>query len=81
MICINPPCIASFTNRIPCKINLFYNFFSLYSRVSIPFFFEPNFDTVIEPLDVCLKKTGDKKHDAVVYGEHLVGKVSKNFDL
>ncbi|PHT43026.1 hypothetical protein CQW23_17051 [Capsicum baccatum] len=33
---------------------------------------EPNFDTAIEPLDVCLQKTGGiKKYEGAVYGKHL----------
>ncbi|XP_077249982.1 homoarginine-6-hydroxylase 2-ODD-233-like isoform X2 [Tasmannia lanceolata] len=49
-------------------------------RVSIPFFYEPNFDAVVEPLDFCKKKTGGiAKFESVVYGKHLVQKVTTNF--
>ncbi|RWR81417.1 putative 2-oxoglutarate-dependent dioxygenase [Cinnamomum micranthum f. kanehirae] len=49
-------------------------------RVSVPFFYEPNFDTVLEPLDFCKQKTGGlSKFEPVVYGEHLVRKVTTNF--
>jgi isopenicillin N synthase-like dioxygenase len=49
-------------------------------RVSVPFFFEPDFDAVVEPLPKCLERTGGKaKYEKVVYGEHLVGKASSNF--
>jgi len=49
-------------------------------RVSVPFFFEPNFDAKIAPLDICLEKTGGKpKFGEVVYGNHLISKVSSNF--
>ncbi|KAJ3092141.1 hypothetical protein HK102_010421 [Quaeritorhiza haematococci] len=75
-------------------------------RVSIPFFYEPSFDAVIEPLDVCIKECAErqkkeasqqasshqaedglyhvvdvKRYKPVVYGEHLVSKVSSNFDI
>ncbi|KAG9439854.1 hypothetical protein H6P81_020019 [Aristolochia fimbriata] len=49
-------------------------------RVSIPFFYEPNFDTVVEPFDFCKQKTGKiAKFERVVYGDHLVRKVTTNF--
>ncbi|KAL1924670.1 uncharacterized protein VTP21DRAFT_4324 [Calcarisporiella thermophila] len=49
-------------------------------RVSVPFFFEPNFHARVEPIAKCI---GDKerKYDAVVYGEHLLRKVMNNFTL
>ncbi|GMH14809.1 hypothetical protein Nepgr_016650 [Nepenthes gracilis] len=49
-------------------------------RVCIAYFYEPNFDAAIEPLDICIKRTGgSKKLERAVYGEHLVGKVTTNF--
>ncbi|KAM7264596.1 hypothetical protein ACFE04_002279 [Oxalis oulophora] len=50
-------------------------------RVSIPYFYETNFDVPVEPLDVCIQKSGGtRKYDgAVVYGEHLIGKLKKTF--
>ena len=51
-------------------------------RVSIPFFYEPNFDAVVKPLAKCVEATGGVvKEKEVVYGLHLVGKVSTNFDV
>ncbi|OZJ02418.1 hypothetical protein BZG36_04768 [Bifiguratus adelaidae] len=51
-------------------------------RISIPFFFEPNFDAVIEPLDTCISQSGGKKkYESVVYGQHLLRKVANNFDV
>lgn len=61
-------------------------------RVSIPFFFEPNFDAVIEPLPAATRilegtpekdkkiLVGDKTYSPVVYGEFLLNKVGNNFD-
>ena len=45
-------------------------------RVSVPFFFEPDWDTRVK----CLVggEVGDDGGE-VVYGEHLIGKVSGNF--
>lgn len=53
-------------------------------RVSLPFFFEPNFDSVITLLDAA-KRTAAAEgivlapEEDVVYGDYLVGKVSGNF--
>ncbi|GFZ05426.1 2-oxoglutarate (2OG) and Fe(II)-dependent oxygenase superfamily protein [Actinidia rufa] len=41
---------------------------------------QTNFDAAIEPLDICIKRTGGtKKFDGAVYGKHLVSKVQTNF--
>jgi isopenicillin N synthase-like dioxygenase len=51
-------------------------------RVSVPFFFEPDFQAVVEPLGECVRRTGGvRRFESVVYGEHLVGKVSAHFIL
>jgi len=49
-------------------------------RVSVPFFFEPNFDAVIKPLRSCIEKSeARKERKGVVYGQHLLSKVAGNF--
>lgn len=50
-------------------------------RVSVPFFFEPDYDAKVEPLRECVvaSPTGKKMYDSVVYGEHLLAKVRGNF--
>lgn len=49
-------------------------------RVSVPFFLEPGFETFVEPLECCIERSGGaSRYEGVVYGEHLVGKVSGNF--
>ncbi|KAG8641194.1 probable 2-oxoglutarate-dependent dioxygenase At3g50210 isoform X2 [Manihot esculenta] len=49
-------------------------------RVCVAYFHEPNFDAAVEPSDICVKRTGGiRKSGKAVYGEHLVGKVQKNF--
>lgn len=49
-------------------------------RVCVAYFYEPNYDAAIEPLDVCVQKTGgSKKFQGAVYGKHLVAKVLTNF--
>ncbi|CAI6316112.1 unnamed protein product [Periconia digitata] len=49
-------------------------------RVSVPFFYEPNFDAVVEPLGACVRKSGrEPVHQGSTYGEHLLGKVLSNF--
>ncbi|CAG8607151.1 1822_t:CDS:10 [Paraglomus occultum] len=50
-------------------------------RVSVPFFYEPNFDALIEPLEPCLKVDPTRHHEPVVYGDHLLSKVSNNFEV
>ncbi|CAI8611151.1 unnamed protein product [Vicia faba] len=49
-------------------------------RVSIVYFYKPNFDTAVEPLDTYkTRSNGDKRFERAVYGEHLVKKVLTNF--
>jgi hypothetical protein len=49
-------------------------------RVSVPFFYEPNWDAVVKPLDKCVEMTGGMpRYAEKVYWEHLVEKVSGNF--
>ncbi|KAK7346966.1 hypothetical protein VNO80_21490 [Phaseolus coccineus] len=51
-------------------------------RVSVPYFYETNFETTIEPLDTHkTRANGNKKFERPVYGEHLVRKVLTNFVL
>ncbi|KAK6151210.1 hypothetical protein DH2020_016142 [Rehmannia glutinosa] len=53
---------------------------SLKYRVCVAYFYEPNFDAAIEPLDACVQKSGGtKKFEGAVYGKHLVSKVLTNF--
>ncbi|KAF1977322.1 naringenin,2-oxoglutarate 3-dioxygenase [Bimuria novae-zelandiae CBS 107.79] len=50
-------------------------------RVSVPFFFEPNFDAVVKPLGKCVERNGkEPMHQEITYGEHLLSKVFGNFD-
>lgn len=49
-------------------------------RVSVPFFFEPNFDAEVRPLKKCVQETGGTKlYNNVVYGQHLMKKLQSNF--
>ncbi|CAA7055902.1 unnamed protein product [Microthlaspi erraticum] len=54
-------------------------------RVCVAFFYETNFDAVVEPLDICKEKypaeEGSKVFKRAVYGEHLVSKVQTNFAM
>ncbi|KAI8926858.1 hypothetical protein BC831DRAFT_454729 [Entophlyctis helioformis] len=50
-------------------------------RVSVPFFFEPNFDATIAPLPQCIAATGKQSYHPVMYGDHLLSKVTNNFDV
>ncbi|KAB2008530.1 hypothetical protein ES319_D10G105400v1 [Gossypium barbadense] len=41
---------------------------------------KPNYDAAVEPLEVCVRKSGGtRKFEKAVYGEHLVSKVQTNF--
>lgn len=46
-------------------------------RYSIPFFYEPNFDTVVECLDVCLEDGEEPKFPKTTAGGHLVEKYNQ----
>ncbi|KAK8716660.1 hypothetical protein V6N13_043965 [Hibiscus sabdariffa] len=49
-------------------------------RVCVAYFYEPNFDTLVEPLELFVEKSGRARLDQkAVYGEHLVNKVKNNF--
>lgn len=51
------------------------------SRISVPFFYEPNFDARVEPMPQFFESTGGRaRFDPVVYGEHLTRKVYSNFE-
>ena len=55
--------------------------------MSVPFFFEPNFDALVKPIPSALGKkaqeTGEQGGEpackSVVYGEFLLAKVGNNF--
>lgn len=50
------------------------------SRVSVPFFYEPNFDAMVKPLKKCVAESGrEEMHGGSTYGEHLLTKVFSNF--
>ncbi|CAN1298155.1 Probable 2-oxoglutarate-dependent dioxygenase At3g50210 [Linum perenne] len=49
-------------------------------RVCVAYFYETNFDATVEPIDICIEKSGGvRKLGKAVYGEHLVSKVQTNF--
>ncbi|KFK33446.1 hypothetical protein AALP_AA5G015100 [Arabis alpina] len=52
-------------------------------RVCVAFFYETNFDAMVEPLDIFKEKYPENKRSQVVkrivYGEHLVNKVQTTF--
>ena len=47
-------------------------------RISVPFFFEPNYDAVIKPL---FPDSNSKQVESIVYGDHLLSKTSSNFSF
>jgi isopenicillin N synthase-like dioxygenase len=48
-------------------------------RVSVPFFFEPDWDAVVKPLEKCVRRCGERRFGGVKYGDHLTKKVLGNF--
>jgi isopenicillin N synthase-like dioxygenase len=50
-------------------------------RVSVPFFFEPNYNAEISPLPQFIKEKGvnTEKNVKVIYGDHLMQRVLSNF--
>ena len=50
------------------------------SRVSVPFFYEPSFETVVQPLDR-LCSPSQPRLPSIRYGTHLESKVLNNFTL
>jgi isopenicillin N synthase-like dioxygenase len=49
-------------------------------RVSVPFFYEPNFEAEIKPLGKCVERSGEEPiHEGGMYGKHLMEKVTGNF--
>ncbi|XP_047958480.1 probable 2-oxoglutarate-dependent dioxygenase At3g50210 [Salvia hispanica] len=49
-------------------------------RVCVAYFYETNFDAVVQPVEICVQRSGGaKKFDEAVYGKHLVSKVVNNF--
>lgn len=51
------------------------------SRVSIPFFYEPCFDAMVEPLPQLCRSGQPSVYKPIRYGEHLESKVLRNFEL
>ncbi|KAI6122501.1 hypothetical protein EDD16DRAFT_1691831 [Pisolithus croceorrhizus] len=52
------------------------------SNYRIPFFFEPNFDAIVEPLTAAMEQTGNVQvYKPVEYSNFLLSKVSYNFSL
>jgi isopenicillin N synthase-like dioxygenase len=45
-----------------------------YERYSIPFFYDPSFETVVECLDVCTDENNPPRYPPTTAGEHLVSK-------
>ena len=41
------------------------------ARLSVPFFFEPNFDTVIEPIERFCTKNNPIKYSPLHFGDYL----------
>eukprot|EP01098_Paradermamoeba_levis_P004297 TRINITY_DN1848_c0_g1_i2.p1 TRINITY_DN1848_c0_g1~~TRINITY_DN1848_c0_g1_i2.p1 ORF type:complete len:351 (-),score=115.65 TRINITY_DN1848_c0_g1_i2:108-1088(-) len=49
-------------------------------RISIPFFYEPNFEALIEPHSLFVDEKNEAKFKGIKYGDHLLTKVLNNFD-
>ncbi|TFJ79924.1 hypothetical protein NSK_008732 [Nannochloropsis salina CCMP1776] len=53
------------------------------ARISIPFFFEPNLDTLVVPLPECenYARAHGKIYSSVLFADHLRSKVTNNFSF
>ncbi|KAK4541784.1 hypothetical protein LTR36_007316 [Oleoguttula mirabilis] len=47
-------------------------------RYSIPFFFGPNYDTVVHPLETCIAEGEVAKYDPVVAGDYVYERLAKS---
>ncbi|PHU29834.1 putative 2-oxoglutarate-dependent dioxygenase [Capsicum chinense] len=69
-------------NDVGCGAHTNYGLLTLFNQDDDIVTLQPNFDAAIEPLNVCLQKTGGTKNfEGAVYGKHLVSKVTTNFIL
>ena len=51
-------------------------------RISVPFFFDPNYDSWIEPIRELVQASGRPAcFQPILYGDHLLAKTSKNFRI
>lgn len=51
-------------------------------RISIPFFFDPNYDSIISPIETLVQKSDNPVlFDPIMYGDHYLAKTSKNFRI
>jgi len=49
------------------------------ARYSIPYFFGPNYDTMIETLSTCIRADQTVKYQPVVAGEYIIGRFNETF--
>lgn len=47
-------------------------------RFSVPFFFGPNYDTVLHPLPSCIAEDGDAKYEPIAAGEYVYQRLTKS---
>ncbi|XP_048335485.1 probable 2-oxoglutarate-dependent dioxygenase At3g50210 isoform X2 [Ziziphus jujuba] len=67
-------------NDIGCGAHTDYGLLTLVNQDEDTTALQTNFDTAVEPLDICIQRTGGaKKFGRAVYGEHLASKVLTNF--
>jgi isopenicillin N synthase-like dioxygenase len=48
-------------------------------RISMPFFLDPNYDTLIEPIETCCGPDNPPKYGPVTAGEHVLMKIRKSY--
>jgi len=48
-------------------------------RYSLPFFFEPNFDTIVTPLEDCCDRENPPRYEPFHFGNYLVDKYSSSY--
>lgn len=57
------------------------NLSSAKRRISVPFFYEPNFNTRVEPLPQLCGPESPPLYAGITYGNHLQSKVFQNFEI
>jgi len=66
-------------NKFKSTIHRVLNPSTTQHRFSVPFFFDPNYDTVVECIESCCGDDCEKLYPAVVFGDHLQNMYSATF--
>jgi len=48
------------------------------SRYSVPFFYDPHIQSIVQPLDVCVQNTEQPMYEPIAYGDYLMERLRSN---